>query len=63
MMLSVPGMKKPPDAMAAYPTVLTDTLRRHADAGDPTCRLVLDWLLAKSIAKTGTGSALHEGAV
>ena len=43
-----------------YPTVLTDTLRRHADAGDPTCRLVLDWLLAKGIAETG--SALSEGA-
>ncbi|GGD34862.1 hypothetical protein [Aureimonas glaciei] len=38
-----------------YPTVLVDTLRRHADAGDPTCRLVLDWLLGKGLLETGAG--------
>ncbi|GGD42369.1 hypothetical protein [Aureimonas glaciei] len=37
----------------SYPTVLVDTLRRHADAGDPTCRLVLDWLLGKGLLETG----------
>ena len=40
-----------------YPTVLVDTLRRHADAGDPTCRLVLDWLLGKGLIETGPGSS------
>jgi hypothetical protein len=39
----------------SYPTVLVDTLRRHADAGDPTCRLVLDWLLGKGLLETGPG--------
>ncbi|NDV88935.1 hypothetical protein GTW51_19815 [Aurantimonas aggregata] len=48
-------------ALHRYPTVLVDALRRHADAGDPTCRLVLDWLLAKGIAETG--STASEGAV
>ncbi|MBB4004591.1 hypothetical protein [Aurantimonas endophytica] len=50
-------------ALHRYPTVLTDTLRRHADAGDPTCRLVLEWLLVKGIAETGAGSASREGGV
>ena len=46
-----------------FPAVLASHLRRHAEAGDPTCRLVLDWLSAKGLFETGTGRSLNEGAV
>lgn len=46
-----------------FPAVLANHLRRHAKAGDPTCRLVLDWLAAKGLIETGTGCSLNEGSV
>lgn len=46
-----------------FPDVLANTLRRHAEAGDPTCRLVLDWLAAKGLIETATGRSLNKGAV
>ncbi|MAY30836.1 MAG: hypothetical protein CL627_16835 [Aurantimonas sp.] len=47
----------------SYPAVLVETLRRHADAGDPTCRLVLDWLQAKGLIAGNAELASHGGTV
>ena len=47
----------------SYPAILVDALRRHADAGDPNCRLVLDWLSKKGMLASETASASHKGAV
>lgn len=46
-----------------FPAVLANHLRRHAEAGDPTCRLVVDWLAAKGLIETGTGRSFNEGSV
>ena len=46
-----------------YPTILADTLRCHADDGDPTCRLVLDWLTAKGLVEPGPAASADKGAV
>lgn len=47
----------------SYPAVLVDALRRHADAGDPNCRLVLDWLSRKGMLETDGQGASHKGGV
>ncbi|MEF2554184.1 hypothetical protein VQ042_23110 [Aurantimonas sp. A2-1-M11] len=47
----------------SYPAVLVETLSRHADAGDPTCRLVLDWLRGKDLIVANAGLAPREGSV
>lgn len=46
-----------------FPAVLANNLRRHAEAGDPTCRLVLEWLAAKGVIETGAERSLNEGLV
>lgn len=43
----------------SYPAVLVETLSRHADAGDPTCRLVLDWLRGKGLIAAVVGLPSH----
>lgn len=45
-----------------YPAILVGTLERHADAGDPTCRLVLDWLARKGLIETGVQRSSGQGA-
>jgi hypothetical protein len=35
-----------------YPAILVETLERYAEAGDPTCRLVLGWLARKGLIET-----------
>ncbi|MCC4296618.1 hypothetical protein [Aurantimonas coralicida] len=47
----------------SYPAVLVETLTRHADAGDPTCRLVLDWLRGKGLISAVVGLSSHGGTV
>ena len=47
----------------SYPAVLVETLSRHADAGDPTCRLVLDWLQGKGLIAADAGLPSHGGTV
>ncbi|MCD1642596.1 hypothetical protein [Aurantimonas coralicida] len=47
----------------SYPAVLVETLSRHADAEDPTCRLVLDWLGRKGLIAGNAELALHGGTV
>lgn len=46
-----------------FPAALANHLRRHAEAGDPTCRLVLGWLAAKGLIETGAERTLNEGSV
>ena len=43
----------------SYPAILVETLSRHADAGDPTCRLVLDWLRGKGLISAVVGRPSH----
>lgn len=45
-----------------YPAILVETLERHADAGDPTCRLVLDWLARKGLTETSLMRSSGQGA-
>ena len=47
----------------SYPAVLVKTLTRHADAGDPTCRLVLAWLQGKGLIAAVVGRPSHGGTV
>ncbi|WP_370192574.1 MULTISPECIES: hypothetical protein [Aurantimonas] len=47
----------------SYPAILVETLSRHADAGDPTCRLVLDWLRGKGLISAVVGRHSHGGTV
>lgn len=47
----------------SYPAVLVETLSRHADAGDPACRLVLDWLQAKGLIAGNAELVSHGGTV
>lgn len=49
-------------ALHRYPAILVETLERHADAGDPTCRLVLDWLARKGLIETGIQRSSGQGA-
>ncbi|NKN08941.1 hypothetical protein [Rhizobium laguerreae] len=41
------------DDVAAIPSVLVDRLFHQACSGDPTCRLVLDWLTEKANTRHG----------
>ncbi len=45
-----------------YPAILVETLERHAEAGDPTCRLVLDWLVRKGLIETDIQRSSSQGA-
>lgn len=47
----------------SYPAILVETLTRHADAGDPTCRLVLNWLQGKGLIAGDVGLASRGGTV
>ena len=47
----------------SYPAVLVETLSRHANAGDATCRLVLDWLQGKGLIAADAGLPSHGGTV
>ncbi|KQQ86064.1 hypothetical protein [Aureimonas sp. Leaf324] len=44
-----------------YPAILVETLERHADAGDPTCRLVIDWLARKGLIETAIQRSSGQG--
>ncbi|MBY2942823.1 hypothetical protein HF264_24450 [Rhizobium leguminosarum] len=55
-------------AAAAIPLMLLDRLSHHAWSGDPTCRLVLDWLTEKAnerhdlaVSRDRHASAQHAG--
>ena len=47
----------------SYPAILVETLARHADAGDATCRLVLEWLQGKGLIAGNAELATHRGMV
>ncbi|KTQ96007.1 hypothetical protein NS226_09015 [Aureimonas ureilytica] len=49
-------------ALHRYPAILVEALERHAGAGDPTCRLVLDWLARKGLIETDVLRSSCQGA-